>query len=194
MCTGSTRSRDGALQAQRPEGGAARAHILFLLSSNASPEGFQAAVNWQILLLSQGQWPFSADRGATVRAPWGDTYAHSARVPPKHSVALKGTLKWSGDGSTCGNAGNRLLAPTARRRVSQRPGARCIQSRKQRTSFCRSFMELAGLEPATSWVRSLRSRSPDSASLRASRPRGIAPPTPFPTSRRPFSTGRGRFG
>jgi hypothetical protein len=71
----------------------------------------------------------------------------------------------------------------------------------KKTADLRLFlMELAGLEPATSWVRSLRSRRPDSASLRAFRPRGTAPPTPSPTSRRPFSsrttaiTRRARFG
>ena len=37
---------------------------------------------------------------------------------------------------------------------STHPGALCMHYRKRKIPLCRSFMELAGLEPATSWVRS----------------------------------------
>ena len=45
------------------------------------------------------------------------------------------------------------------------PGARRILLRKRKTCFCRSFMELAGLEPATSWVRSTCSSERELACL-----------------------------
>jgi hypothetical protein len=44
----------------------------------------------------------------------------------------------------------------SRDRLPRLPDALRIQWGKQKTCICRPFMELAGLEPATSWVRSTR--------------------------------------
>jgi hypothetical protein len=56
------------------------------------------------------------------------------------------------------------------------PGALRSLLRKQKTPVCRPFMELAGLEPATSWVRFRSAVSPNPLHKRASaRPDDMKP-------------------
>jgi hypothetical protein len=68
------------------------------------------------------------------------------------------------------------------------PDRDCSRDRSPALQAGSAFMELAGLEPATSWVRSLRSLALDSASLGALRGRAAAPPTPSPTLCAAFCT------
>src|SRR5918996_5235228 len=60
---------------------------------------------------------------------------------------------------------NESISDEQGRSLRQHPGALCTQHRKHKSCFCRSFMELAGLEPATSWVRSSRPRGEEPANL-----------------------------
>jgi hypothetical protein len=70
--------------------------------------------------------------------------------------------------------------PTASKCIAGIAGLPSSSTRKAR--FCGPLvMELAGLEPATSWVRFRRSLRRDSARLAASRAYVSAPPTPSPT-------------
>jgi hypothetical protein len=79
---------------------------------------------------------------------------------PQHSVGLEGSSGRTSDRHIGGFAGR---IESRRRPKCNRggafPGALCNQTRKQKNAGCRPFMELAGLEPATSWVRSRRSPS-----------------------------------
>ena len=70
-------------------------------------------------------------------------------------------------------------------------GAPCNPRRKQKTAFNRSFMELAGLEPATSWVRSSRSTAVQTAWLSHFWLYLRAPATASPTFCSPFCRASG---
>jgi hypothetical protein len=74
---------------------------------------------------------------------------------PQHSVRREGSSDLTNDRRIGGFAGEIESHGRPKRNHSgEFPGALCDQIRKQKTCFCRPFMELAGLEPATSWVRS----------------------------------------
>ena len=158
-------------------------------SRRSRPEPNSESTTRTPRMTSAGAKMVGERRRRSRQSPYGGTVVTPSGGCPGIGRGLR-RRQTSPQQSLAGNASSPRFVPTVSIDLRPRPpGCGHALSPNQKTADCGGFsMELAGLEPATSWVRSRRSLGRNPASLAPFRAYASVPPTPSPTLCSPFSS------